>query len=58
LKTGHPEDWLCSLEVLELLKGKNITDDFYREVSDFLIAKRSEGESMTKLIDDGFAMLD
>jgi len=58
LKTGHPEDWLCSLEILELLKGKNIMDDFYREVHDFLSAKRSESAAMAKLIEDGFAMLD
>jgi phenylalanine-4-hydroxylase len=58
LKNGYQDDWLCSLEILELLKGKNISDDFYKEVSDFLLAKRSEGAAMAKLIDDGFAMLD
>ena len=57
LKTGHPEDWLCSLEILELLKSKNISDDFSREVSDSLVAKKSGGEVIAKLIDDGFEML-
>ena len=58
LKNDHPEDWLCALEILELLKEKNITDDFYKEVRLVLLAKRSEGESMAKLVDDGLAMLD
>jgi len=57
LKTNHPDDWLCSLEILELLKGKNIKDDFYKEVSDFLLAKRTEREVKAKLIDDGLAIL-
>jgi phenylalanine-4-hydroxylase len=58
LKKDHPEDWLCSLEILELLKDKNIEDDFYREVKAFLESKRAEGKSMEKLIDDGFAMVE
>jgi phenylalanine-4-hydroxylase len=57
LKAGHREDWLCALEILELLKEKNIKDGFYSEVSDFLLAKRSESQAITKLIDDGFEML-
>ena len=28
LHRDHPEDWLCALEVLELLKAKKIEDDF------------------------------
>jgi phenylalanine-4-hydroxylase len=57
LKTGHQEDWLCSLEILELLKEKNINDGFYSEVRDFLMTKRSESQTMKKLINDGLAML-
>jgi phenylalanine-4-hydroxylase len=57
LKQDHPSDWLCALEILELLKAKNIADDFTKEVTLFLRSRRSEGEAMSKLIDDGFAML-
>ncbi|MFZ4523041.1 MAG: aromatic amino acid hydroxylase [Bacteroidales bacterium] len=57
LKSDHPEDWLCAMEMLELLMDKKIDDQFTREVKEFLTAKKSEGAVMTKLIDDGFAML-
>ena len=43
---------------LRHIKDESGSDDFYKEVSDFLLAKRSEGAAMAKLIDDGFAMLD
>jgi phenylalanine-4-hydroxylase len=57
LRTQHPDNWLCSLEILELLKEKKIRDGFYKEVSDFLLSRRSESKAMAKLIDDGLAML-
>ncbi|MEI7726330.1 MAG: aromatic amino acid hydroxylase [Bacteroidota bacterium] len=57
LSRDHPEDWLCALEMLELLKEKHIEDHFTEELTQFLLSKKSESESMSKLIDDGFAML-
>lgn len=56
LQHDHPVDWLCALEILELLKDKKIEDHFTGEVTDFLLKKRSESDTMSKLIDDGFAM--
>ena len=57
LHRDHPEDWLCSLEILELLKDKHIEDPLTREITQFLLFKKAEGEGMSKLIDDGFALL-
>jgi phenylalanine-4-hydroxylase len=57
LRRDHPSDWLCALEILELLKEKKIEDDFMVEVTRFLESKKSESAEMAKLIDDGFAML-
>ena len=57
LKRDHPGDWLCALEILELLKAKKIEDDLTGEVTLFLQSKESEGAAMSKLIDDGFAIL-
>jgi phenylalanine-4-hydroxylase len=56
LITKYPDDWLCALEILEILKS---TDDpgFYHEVKDFLEKKKNNGESMKKLVEDGFALL-
>jgi phenylalanine-4-hydroxylase len=56
LKSDHPKDWLCALEILELLKEKHIEDHFTREVTQFLLSKKSEGATMSKLIDDGVAL--
>ncbi len=56
LHRDHPDDWLCALEMLELLKEKQIEDPLTSEIIHFLQSKRSEGESMAKLIDDGFIM--
>ena len=58
LKKNHPTDWLCALEILELLKEKHINDGLTQAITEFLQAKKSSGESMAKLIDDGFAMLE
>lgn len=57
LKRDHADDWLCALEILELLKEKKIEDAFTREVTEFLLSKKPKNEGMAKLIDDGFAML-
>jgi phenylalanine-4-hydroxylase len=58
VKADHPEDWLCALEILELLKEKKIQDDFSGEVRSFLENKKAESKEMAKLINDGFAMLE
>ena len=58
LKRDHPGDWLCALEILEILKDKKISDNLSKEVTAFLTAKRAISPAMEKLIDDGFAMLD
>jgi phenylalanine-4-hydroxylase len=57
LKNHHSDDWLCALEILELLDKKKIRDGFYQDVSDFLMGKRAENEILAKLIDDGLSML-
>jgi phenylalanine-4-hydroxylase len=57
LKKEHPDDWLCALEVLELLNAKGIHDDLRNEITVFLESKKNLGDAMKKLIDDGFAML-
>ncbi len=58
LKRDHPDDWLCALEILELLKKKHIEDALTEEISGYLRAKKPGGKGISKLIDDGFAMLD
>ncbi len=57
LKTNHRDDWLCALEIWELLVNKNIDDCLYHDVYSFLMAKKTENIETAKLIDDAFEML-
>jgi phenylalanine-4-hydroxylase len=53
----YPADWLCALEMLELLKMNKIDDGFSRELTEFLISKQASETSLTKLIADGLEIL-
>lgn len=57
LRHDHPGDWLCALEILELLEDNHIQDHVTHEITQFLLLKKSEGEEMAKLIDDGLALI-
>ncbi|MCX6287585.1 MAG: aromatic amino acid hydroxylase [Bacteroidetes bacterium] len=57
LKKEHPGDWLCALEILELLKTKKIDDDVASAITVFLHSKQSE-PSLSKMIADGMAILE
>jgi phenylalanine-4-hydroxylase len=56
IKSEHQEDWLCALEILELLREKKIEDGFYSEVLEFLVKKKALGGQIEKLINDGLEM--
>ena len=58
LKKEHDGDWLCALEMLELLKMKKIEDGFTAGLKAFLDSKASAEQSLSKLIADGLALLD
>jgi phenylalanine-4-hydroxylase len=57
LKKNHPDDWLCALEILELLNRQK-EDPLYLEIKLFLDARKSEDNNLNKLIEDGFMLLD
>jgi len=57
LKKEHPGDWLCALEMLELLKVKKIEDGFTAELTSFLESRASAEPALSKLIADGMALL-
>ena len=57
LKTHHPDDWLCALEIFELFyQQKN--DPLYKEIKQFLDTKKSESDTFRKLIEDGYSGLE
>jgi phenylalanine-4-hydroxylase len=57
LKKYHPDDWLCALEIMELLVNRK-EDPLYKEIKLFLDGRRSENDNMKKLIDDGYLVLE
>jgi phenylalanine-4-hydroxylase len=57
LKKHHPDDWLCALEILELLNHQK-ENPLYTEIKHFLDNRKSESEILRKLIDDGYSVLE
>jgi phenylalanine-4-hydroxylase len=57
LITDHPEDWLCALEIMEILHHKK-SDPLYKEIKVFLDLRKSENDTLKKLIEDGYLVLE
>lgn len=57
LQKGFADDWLCSLEILELLEQENIYAETIREIRDFLMEKALKQTEYTKLINDGLSLI-
>ncbi|MCX6244392.1 MAG: aromatic amino acid hydroxylase [Bacteroidetes bacterium] len=57
LNKDHPGDWLCALEILELLKDRK-EDPLYKEINDFLQKRSAESEIFRKLIEDGLVLIE
>jgi len=53
IRTHHPDDWLCALEILEILNSRK-KDPLYKEIKHFLDCRKSENDSLRKLIEDGY----
>jgi phenylalanine-4-hydroxylase len=57
LKIHHPDDWLCALEILELLNHQK-KDPLFKEIKRFLDLRKSENETLQKLIEDGYGAME
>lgn len=57
LKTNHREDWLCALEVLEILEQHGIKNDLVKEIRIYLEMKASNDDEVYKLIHDGIKLI-
>lgn len=58
LKTEHPNDWLCAMEILEILHHKRIYGDLETEVRDWLESKALNEPDHKKLIVDGLHVIE
>jgi phenylalanine-4-hydroxylase len=57
LQVNHYDDWLCALEILELLDHENIERQLAVEIRNFLEQKAAKEPEFTKLINDGLYLI-
>ena len=57
LQTNHHDDWLCALEILELLDHENAEPALALEIRKFLEQKAANEPECKKLISDGFYLI-
>lgn len=58
LKENFPEDWLCSMEIIELLHNQKENQKLYLEVRSHLELLAEHNSAFTKLIQDGLKIVD
>jgi phenylalanine-4-hydroxylase len=58
LEHAFPDDWLCSLEILELLNQENLYADTMQEIRNYLQQKASKEQQYNKLINAGFYLIE
>ncbi|SFA60287.1 phenylalanine-4-hydroxylase [Pedobacter suwonensis] len=57
LKTSHRQDWLCALEILEIIYHKEIYSQLEKEIQVYLEIKAGKEPDHTKLINDGLHVI-
>ncbi len=57
LQKNHHDDWLCAMEILEILDHENIEPRIATEVRTFLQDKADKEPELKKLISDGFYLI-
>lgn len=58
LKTNHPSDWLCALELLEILRHHDYQNELALEISTWLLLRAEAEIGLQKLIKDGLALIE
>lgn len=58
LQKDHHDDWLCALEILELLEHEEIEPILVAEIRGFLKQKVKDQPELKKLITDGFYLIE
>jgi len=57
LQRSHNDDWLCALEILEILDHEGAEPELAAEIRLFLKNKAENQPELTKLINDGFYLI-
>jgi phenylalanine-4-hydroxylase len=58
LQVNHPNDWLCRLEILEILEDREAHTDVCRQLRAVLNKQKTEDPSLSKRIDNGLGIID
>jgi phenylalanine-4-hydroxylase len=58
LAERHPEDWLCRLEILEILEDREIYNDLCTDIRRILSERMASDPSLTKRITNGMGIID
>lgn len=58
LKNEYPEDWLCALEILEIVYHKKLFPELELELRDYLTSKAEIKQDYRKLITDGLNVIE
>lgn len=57
LKSNFREDWLCALEILEILEQHHLQKELTVEINNYLSLKASNEPELKKLIHDGLGLI-
>ena len=58
IKQDHGDDWLCGLEVLEVLRHHGYAPHVASEIEEWLVHKAENQAELRKLIMDGLKLID
>ncbi|MGY0038174.1 hypothetical protein [Pedobacter sp. NJ-S-72] len=58
MKTSYAQDWLCALEILEIVHYKGTNHELEQEIRAYLEAKASVEPQHEKLINDGLHVIE
>ena len=58
LRSEHRQDWLCALEILEILYHRQVNPELEKEVRLYLQMKASNEKEFNKLINDGLHVIE
>jgi phenylalanine-4-hydroxylase len=57
LQKNHHDDWLCALEILEIIEHEGVEPELATEIRTFLEQKARKEPEYKKLINDGFYLI-
>jgi len=58
IKNDYPDEWLLSLEILEIVKKQRFNSGLIQEISNFLITKQEYNDELVNLISNGLSLID